>query len=171
MLKLIGAIFVIVAGSILGATEAMRLSARVRSLTSIVSSLEIMRSEICDRLTPLPELMEILAKTGPSPAKSFFANCLQELQSLGIHSFFEIWKRAAKATYQLELRPNEFLAFCEIGLPLGKYDIEEQRAGLDAAISRMTEFRRKAEEERKSYGKVYAALGVTAGIFTVIILL
>jgi len=116
--KIIGALMVTAATTSLGVMSAKRLKRRVRSLRSLVSALDIMRSEICTRLTPMPELLELLAAQTGEPANIFFTNCLIKQRSMRGRPFAELWNSALRATEELELNENELEPLIELGTAL-----------------------------------------------------
>ncbi|MBQ6847183.1 MAG: stage III sporulation protein AB, partial [Oscillospiraceae bacterium] len=63
MIKIIGAIFLIGGATIMGMGASAALTSREKSLKGFLEALHIMHSEIGERLTPIDELMKILAET------------------------------------------------------------------------------------------------------------
>ena len=171
MLKYIGAILLTAGAALWGLSGAKSLRERGTALRAVASSLEIMRSEVCDRLTPVPELFGMLARQSSSPADILYKNAEKRLDSIGALPFGEIWRLAVNETHELMLTDSERLTLCELGLSLGKYDTGEQRRAIDAARVRFEQFAAKAEAEREKSWKSQALLGLSAGIFAVIILL
>ena len=171
MMRLIGAILLISGTAAWGMAGVMRLRGRARSLNALTSALEIMKSEICDRLTPLPELFELLQNEATPPAGLLFRNAGDKLSELGTRSLPAIWREAVAETPELLLTPSEELVLLELGLSLGRYDVEEQRRAFSYALRRLDALTKKAENERDSNAKIHAFLGVAAGVFAIIILL
>lgn len=171
MLRIIGCVLVVACTTTFGISCASRLSVRVRAVAGIITSLEVMKSEICDRLTPMPELMELLAQQTDPPVNGFFSSCVTQMENLGVKSFYFIWKNAVESSPQMELRPAEARTLIDLGHVLGRYDTEAQGNAIAYAIRRFEHYLKLAEDERKSQGKVHAALGVAAGFFAVIILI
>jgi hypothetical protein len=54
---------------------------------------------------------------------------------------------------------------------LGRYDAEDMRIAISRAESRLTAVLDKLESERKSKGRVFAAVALSAGLMTAIVLL
>lgn len=171
MIRLIGAVLITAGTAAWGLLGVFRLRSRVKSLSAIVSALGVMKSEICDRLTPMPELLKLLAADATYPASALFINASEKIPSLGSKPFSAIWNQAVQDTPELLLTPPEALVLKELGMSLGRYDTGEQRSALLYAERRMDEFARKAEMERERNSKVHAFLGVAAGLFAVVILL
>lgn len=171
MLNLIGAILVIGATATFGIASLWRMGARVRVLSALLATLETMKSEICDRMIPLPELVEKLSEEAPLPVDLFFCKLRQAMAEIGVRSFYFLWKATILASPELELREPEREALIALGQSLGRYDADEQRDAFAYTQRRLEGCLRHAEEERAKQGKVHAALGITVGVFVVIILL
>jgi stage III sporulation protein AB len=171
MLKLLGAILIVAGTAAFGVGTVARLRSRVRCLTAISSSLEIMKNEICDRLTPVPELINIMVHEAPKPAVPLFRRLKEKLPEVGRRPFYEIWRQALEECKELPLSEAEIFTLTELGLSIGRYDAGEQRTAFEYAQRRMEEFAKKARNECETNSKANAFLGVASGIFAVIILL
>jgi len=170
MIKMMGAILIIAGTAAWGVGSIARLRGRARSLNAVVSSLYVMENEICGRLLPMPELLELLSDEAADPASELFRNAQKKMSELGGRQFSEIWREAIRCTPQLFLTAQEELCLSELGFSLGRYDVGEQKAALGYTIRRMSEFAARAEQERDSNSKLHAFLGVAAGIFAVVVL-
>ncbi len=171
MMRIIGAILITAGTAAWGLLGVFQLRGRVKSLHALSSALGVMKSEICDRLTPMPELLRNLAEDATYPASQLFKNASEKMTSIGSKPFSAIWSQAVKSTPELLLKPSEELVLTELGVRLGRYDIAEQAVAIQYAQHRMEEHIRKAEIERDNNSKVRAFLGVAAGLFAIIILL
>jgi len=171
MIKLIGAAFIITGTAIWGFLSVLKLRARVRSLSAIISALEIMKSEVCDRLTPMPEIFELMSSEATQPAERLFLNAQEKMSLLGSRSFSSIWQQSVKDTTELLLTQPEETVLCELGMSLGKYDVFEQKRAFEHASWRMKAFLKRAEDDRDAYSRVNAFMGVAAGVFAVIVLI
>ncbi|SHI08327.1 Stage III sporulation protein AB (spore_III_AB) [Sporobacter termitidis DSM 10068] len=171
MIRLIGAVLITAGTAAFGIMGVFRLRNRVRSLSAVISALAAMKSEICDRLTPMPELLRQMSGEATYPASLLFKNASERISGLGSKPFSAIWRQAVLNTPELLLTPGEELVLTELGMVLGRYDIGEQRSAIAYAERRMDEFLRRAEADREKNSKVHAFLGVAAGIFVVVILL
>jgi len=171
MLNAIGAIMIIGATAMLGLSSVWRMSARVRVLTGLMAALEAMKSEICDRMTPLPELIEQLTREADPPLDRFFHRVAQEMAAIGMRSFYLIWKAAVESSEELALTAGERQTLIDLGRSLGRYDTEEQRDAFAYALRRLEGHLRRTEEARREQGRVHTVLGIAAGVFVVMILL
>jgi stage III sporulation protein AB len=169
MIRAIGAILMLAGTTAWGLDGVMKLRGRCKSLQAITSALGVMRSEICDRLTPVSELAEALGKQAQYPVNLFFQNLSEGMRELGNSRFSEIWQDAVTGTVQLQLSPREAITLSELGLSIGKYDVDEQRDSLLYVQRQMEEYASLAERTCRTNSKLRAFLGVAAGIFAIII--
>ena len=171
MIKLAGS-FLIMAGSLLcGLKGAAYLRERVDCLESVIASLTMMENEICERLTPIPELAEMMAEGAPKPARYLFENMNSLIGSIGDRSFAEIWKESVIRTPQLLLTPQETLCLSQLGFFLGKYSLEQQKSAIDSTKSKMREFLSEAQRRRRQNSKLSAFVGLASGMLAVIVLI
>lgn len=171
MIRFLGAILITAGAAAWGIMGVIRLRNRVKSLRTIISALGMMKSEICDRLTPMPELLRQIGNEASFPASLLYKNASEKMAALGNKPFSSIWRQAVLNTPELLLTQPEELVLTELGLCLGRYDVGEQRSAIQYAIRRMDEYLHNAESERDKNSKVRAFLGVAAGLFAVVILL
>ena len=171
MIRIIGAVLITAGAAVWGLLGVFRLRSRVKNLNALVGALGVMKSEICDRLTPMPELLKLLGNEATYPASLLFKNAAEKIPFLGSKPFSSIWGQTVMETPELLLTTQEELVLKELGLSLGRYDIGEQKNALQYAERRMSDYARKAETEREKNSKVHAFLGVAAGLFAVVILL
>ena len=171
MIKLIGAILVVAGTASVGLNAVMRLKGRVGSLGTLITALDVMHSEICTRLTPMPELLEKLTALSQYPVSLFFENCRKNMKNIENASFYRIWKLSVKETPELELTAEEEQAVGELGVMLGHYDVEEQSRAIIYTKRRVDAFLQKAVRERDTQSRMYAVLGLSSGLAVVIILI
>jgi stage III sporulation protein AB len=149
----------------------MKLRGRCKSLSALTAALGVMRSEICDRLTPISELAEMLGREAQYPADMFFRNLREGMGELGCARFSSIWQNAVTGTPQLQLSAREALTLSELGVSIGRYNVDEQREALLYVQGKMEEYAAGAERAREANSKLRVFLGVAAGVFAVVILL
>lgn len=171
MFKVIGALMVTAATTSVGLLSVRHLKNRVKSLVSLISGLDIMRPEICTRLTPMPELLELLVRETREPAKTFFTDCILKQRSMRGKPFSEVWKSALDAASELELTEAELGPLYELGLALGRYDTDRQGEAILTAKKRLEALLYKAESERDRESRSRTLLGIAAGAAIAIILI
>ena len=171
MLKLAGALILMAGASSIGFGAAAQLRARVTSLRALIGGLELMERELSFRLTPMPDLLAVVAKRAQAPACYFFARCRDSLDRLGEKSLGELWREALDAEPDLLLSGEETLVLAGRGEVLGRYDGDGQREALESALAELARCLKRAEEDRNRLGRMYGVLGMGAGALTVILLL
>lgn len=170
MIKLFGAILLAGGAAFLGFSAAAQLERRVKALRAILGALESLERELSFRLTPMPELLEALARRSQPPVNAFFARCLKGLDTLGENTLSDLWNEALEAE-PMDLGAEDRQVLRELGGILGRYDGEGQREALSLARAQLGQCLTTAAEERTRLGRVYGALGLTAGALLVILLL
>lgn len=166
ILKIFGAATVVVCCSLLGLRCAGAYSRRVSTLRALIGTLTVARSEICDLLSPLPELTEMLSQTAPGPARIFWRD-FGAASRAGM-AFPEAWKYAAERLLHIDEKSRE--AVMSLANVIGRYDSEAQRDELTRTVTVLEEALREAESERSSGGRTCAALGIGVGVMLAIIL-
>lgn len=171
LIKTIGAVLIMSATISCGIAGVARLGHRVRCFEAIIAALSVMESEICVRLTPMREVLDMLSRDGPELSRGLFSRASSGMERLGSVPFSDIWGDAVHESFDLELRRDEEEALWELGLSLGKYDVESQTENISRIRRRMEKFLLRAEEEKRRDTKVKAFFGIAAGVFAVIILI
>lgn len=171
MTKYIGAVVIIVSCVYSTLKAVKKLRDREKSMQSLCTSMEILKDEISNHLTPIPEVFEMLAERSQYPANKLYKNALEEMKNIGSCSFFSIWKKAVAETEELLLTEPEKQVLGEIGLTLGRYDVKNQEGMINRVISRFDFYRKRAEDDRRQNTKTQAYLGIISGVFVVIVLL
>lgn len=171
MIRYIGAALVICATGSMGVLGAMGLRRRAAAIEGIIVSLELMESEICSRMTPMRDVLELLSATAPVRVRGLFRRATESMSAIGRCSFFSLWRSAVESSRELRLRPDEIQTLSELGLCLGRYDVKEQAEAISRVRRRMELYLKRAEEERDRDGKLHAIFGIISGLFAVIILI
>ena len=115
MIKIIGAIFLIGGATIMGMGASAALTSREKSLKGFLEALHIMHSEIGERLTPIDELMKILAETASIPVSILFEECVREMTEKPDVPFCLIWRKEVKRAEYLKLKPSESDTIAALG--------------------------------------------------------
>ncbi len=171
MLRAIGAILIILACASFGFLAERRLSLRIRALSSILPALEILKAEIGNLLTPIPEAFLFLSCNAAAPASALFSETYEALAKGG-ESFADAFsgvlrEKAAKSGFY----PEDAAVLNELSPVLGRYGAEEQSAKLKQVICRLEEARTKACEDHDQRGRLYKTMGIMLGIVLVLVTL
>lgn len=133
--------------------------------------MEILKDEISNHLTPIPEVFEMLAERSQYPANKLYKNALEEMKNIGSCSFFSIWKKAVAETEELLLTEPEKQVLGGDRTHLGQIRREKSGRYVNRVISRFDFYRKRAEDDRRQNTKTQAYLGIISGVFVVIVLL
>lgn len=169
MIKIIGAILLVGGATVLGISASAGITTRARVLAGFSRALNIMNSEIGERLTPLNELMQRLSKATITPLDVFFTQCADEMEKKPDIPFGLIWTKQLSRAEYLKLKPQEAEALYSLGNILGRYGADEQRAAISHTARCIESMSVAAERDRVRLGKLYAKLGVICGIAVVIV--
>ncbi len=171
VIRLLGAALVVTAAGTMGALGALNLRRRAAALEGLIVSLELMENEICSRLTPMADVLDMLSRSAPEAVRGFYRRAAGRMSAIGRCSFYAIWHGAVGESRELRLRPEEVQCLSELGLCLGRYDVREQAEAIGRVRRRLEVFLKRAEEESARDGKLHAAFGLVSGLFAAVILL
>jgi len=157
-MRFLGAILVAAGCAGVGVHAAMELKARVGLLRRLCAGLEVMERELSLGRTPLPELLEGLEE------ELFRAAARGLAQGLGLR---RAWDGALDAS---SLPPEDREVLRPLGRVLGRYDAPGQEESVEHVRRDLERRLAQAREESSRLGRMYAALGVTAGIFLAVML-
>jgi stage III sporulation protein AB len=129
-----------------------------------------MRTELTERRTPLPELLEKLGEREKQPAAEFFCAASVNLSRREL-PFAAAWEMALRETEPLCLLPEELQAMENLGRILGKSGAAQQTDVILAAEKKLTLFLELEEKEHLKKSRLRAALGAGAGAVLAIMLL
>lgn len=166
MRKLIGSLMVAGGLGWLGWSMALELGRKNRLLRALIGALERMEREMAVRLTPLPSLCILLSREAPPPLDRFFALCGGAREA----PFAAGWEAAA-AVLRGSLDHAALDCLLRLGRSLGRSDSEGERALLSSAVEELKGILGRSEERALREGRLYGALGLTAGLFCVILLI
>lgn len=144
------------------------LKTRITALEGMIYAVEYMRSEIYFRLTPIPEIIKELAKITQPPLGAFFTQCAEDIDN---EEFELLWKEALRLKLNDILTDEDIRTLGQLGSVLGRYDLEGQLRSIDSAVAHLTKSKEAAELDKSSNSKVYAALGMAAGVAAVVIII
>ena len=169
MIRLVGAACLACGAIALGLGAIAHLEGRVKDLRGLLAGLECTQRELSWKLTPLPETLNLAAEQGGGTSRIFFSLCAQGAQHLQDRTFAQVWHQAVEAS-QLRLEPVDVELLEGLGHVLGQYDGDSQRLALEHTRERLEGQLSQAMEQRGRLGRVYGALGVTAGAVLMILL-
>lgn len=170
MVKLIGAIFIIVATTVAGFEAARHLSERPRQLRALRSALQSLEAEIMYGHTPLHEAARRLAAQLSKPLSTFFDSFAKKLtatettvKEAWVSSLKEVWKSTA-------LKQGEFEIMKQFGETLGRHDRFSQQKHIMLTLSHLEREEADAIQAQAKYEKMVKSLGFLSGLLLIILL-
>ena len=170
MMRLVGVVLLVAGCGAVGLGAVSRLDGRVRDLRELAAGLEVLQRELGWRLAPLPEALKRAAEEAHGRASFFFSRCAQGARELNGRPFQQIWREALESCC-LRLDGDDRALLGQLGMVLGRYDADSQRQAIEGVAARLDRRQVQAAEERQRLGRVYGVLGMTAGLFLVILLI
>ena len=172
MFKIIVYIIIFLSCSLCGYLVSLKYSLRVERLSALTESLRILNSEITYRRDPLPETLERISRYKDNSSSAFFRRLTEIVRENKTFLFMDSWKAAVDDCYQNSpLKPCDIEIINDIGIELGKSDVEGQNNMFLRIFKRLEECTLDAVHERNTKGKMYKTMGITIGIAIVIILI
>ena len=169
MLHILGKCFLLIGMTVLGLQHAAGLKKRLACLKEFLTALERLDRELAFALLPVDVLLCQLREGARGPAYHFFASCEEKFSQRGEERLEEIWiSQLSEGSLPLHEEDQSLLQ--EIGAVLGRYDGDSQRLAFQRIHGRLEDTILQAKEEAERMGKVYRTLGVTIGIFCIILL-
>lgn len=169
MTRLVGAACLACGAIALGLGAIAHLEGRVRDLRGLLAGLECVQRELTWKLAPLPDALAQAAGQCRGAPGEFFALGAQGARHLRGRTFAQVWQQAEEAS-QLRLEPLDVQLLEGLGTVLGQYDGDSQRLALEHTREQLEGQLADAVEQRSRLGRVYGALGVTAGAVLMILL-
>ena len=161
MLKLLGAIMIIGACSLMGISVNRKLCDRVRVLQEWLIILQEIKAEIVFRAAPIPVIFQKLADKPYNFTSPYFHSICDNLQLFGVQSAAEI---SAYELRKLPLTESDLLALQNAFTSIGRYDAQTQGEALARTISVLEQQLSDAKLQQNQKGKLYQAIGVSCGI-------
>jgi stage III sporulation protein AB len=169
MIRLLGAALVAGAAVWIGFRAERSLRQHSAALRELDVGLELLRQEMELNAPPLPGLMEQLGKRTEGAARTLFSRCRDGLNVLEQESFPALWRRVVDSLENLGEDGKSCLF--PLGQILGRCEGAEQCRAVACAQKRLKELAARAETETRRQGTVYRALGLSGGLFLVILLI
>jgi stage III sporulation protein AB len=171
MMKVIGALFIIVATTWTGFEASRHLSERPRQLRLLKSALQSLEAEIMYGHTPLHEAARRLSSQLAKPISWFFESFAKKLTNSDTtvkdaweESLREIWKLTA-------LKQSEFEIMKQFGETLGRHDRLSQQKHIMLTLSHLEREEIEARDSQAKYEKMVKSLGFLSGLLLIILLM
>ncbi|MFI3250771.1 MAG: stage III sporulation protein AB [Eubacteriales bacterium] len=166
-MKLLGCILVGLGCGYLGILKVLLLKQKAHFVGEVAGSLERLQREIYEKQMPIPIIFLGLSKLKNTEIAGFYRHCLVEIKKQEGRSLHEIWEEGLPLFFERELAEE----LAPLGTVLGMYQKESQKSAILAVIGHLNDKKSAMEGDNRRLGQVYPTLGVSMGIFILILLL
>ncbi|MFC4103838.1 stage III sporulation protein SpoIIIAB [Paenibacillus xanthanilyticus] len=171
MVKMIGAVLILFAGTMIGFQQAARFAMRPRHIRQLIHALQRLETEIGYGYTPLPEAIERTAEHMQGAMRAMFQSVGDTLQSDKECSFRECWEQAAASHWpRTAMKAPERASFIRLGSSLGISDRDDQIKHLRLAVQQLQAEEEAARDDQARYEKMSKSLGVLVAALVVILI-
>ena len=125
-------------------------------------ALRLMENEITARRTPMPEIIDLLAKNENAVVRQIFSGVRRRMRERSGLSLSYLWCAGMRAA-----QADAGLGREECGV---LYDASEQKAAIDTALHRLQMLRELAFAELRDRGSLYRTCGIAAGLLVILVL-
>lgn len=172
MIKLTGAVLVLVSAYAIGSLLALQVKEQEYWLKDIKTALFLLLGELEYRQIPLPEALDLIGNRHGGRLTAFFQVLSGELKRKDGFTLQELWKRVAiPAVKDSPLTGEQKEEFAELGLYFMESDKETRRSSLEFYFKRLEEDIVDLREHGADKAYLYRALGMLGGIFLLILVL
>ena len=160
-MRWLGAVMIVVGCGMMGYLSSSTLARRTAALRSFVDGLTLLRSEIVDGRTPLPEAAALCARRCTGASARFFTAFCRELA--GVQDLAG-WYGQILHRPEWDLLPEDIVLLEPLRAVLGRYDGALQAEAIQACCQRLQQNGERAREEQQRRGRVQRATGLCCGI-------
>lgn len=151
-----------------GCVEPYRSS--IALMLELRSALGVMKNELNDRLSTVPELLRLCSAEAQGSVKQFFDGVLNSLSALGDVELSAIWRESAEK-YLSGLPQNVMRELLCLGQTIGTSDAEAQMSKLDCVMSTIDRSVKERERELPEKKRLAGAIALSIGGFMIVILI
>ncbi|MBT2687051.1 stage III sporulation protein SpoAB [Bacillus sp. ISL-47] len=171
MMKLIGAVFIIIATTWAGFEASRHLTERPRQLRQLKSALQSLEAEIMYGHTPLHEAARRLSAQLPKPLSWFFESFAKKLTDSET-TVKDAWEQSLKEIWKLTaFKQGEFEIMKQFGETLGRHDRISQQKQIMLTLSHLEREEADAHDKQVKYERMVKSLGFLSGLLLIILLM
>ncbi|BAB06515.1 stage III sporulation protein SpoIIIAB [Halalkalibacterium halodurans] len=170
-MKLLGAIFILMATTWAGFELARRLHERPRQLRQLKVALQSLEAEMVYGLTPLAEATGHIAAQMPKPVSYLFEHFSYRLKEKE-ETVYDAWEAAINETWKYTaLLASEREVILQFGATLGQHDREQQQKQVRLTLAHLEREEGEARDKQYRYERMMKSLGVLAGLLIILMML
>ncbi len=171
MFKIVGVLLILGSFTAVGISAKQVLAQRIKTLKSFINALEILHSEICQRLTPIPQIINQLCDKRIGKSHEFFKLLNDAIIADDTHSLSYKWNKSINDSFEiLGLDENDSRIIADLSSFLGRYDAQEQSRHILYTKKLLISNLKLAQNEMDTKGDVYRTCAIAAGIILVLVL-
>ncbi len=172
MVKIFGALLVILSCSTIGVYFSSLVRGRVTDLRAMKKNITILRGDIKYGNTTLPEAIGALSRRNVDNFKEFFAGIEQDLLRSSGLSFQAIWEEGTKNYMKNSyMNQQDREQLNQLGENLGYLDKEMQLKTIDFYIEQLDHELQDSIATMKEKTRLYNMLGILSGLFLTVVLI
>ncbi|GAA0177227.1 stage III sporulation protein SpoIIIAB [Clostridium sediminicola] len=172
IIKLICSLIIIISCTLLGIKYGENLRKRVEELNSLLQAVNQMKVHIQYTFTPIPEILNDIAKKSSEPLATIFNNISEKLFLNAVDSIHEAFiEELSKENHELHLKNDDTEILLDLAKSLGDTDVEGQSNVLNLIDMKLKKQIKSAETELEKNLKVYRYLGFSIGATIVILII
>ncbi|MEK5398464.1 stage III sporulation protein SpoIIIAB [Paenibacillus sp. FSL H8-0261] len=171
MLKLFGAVLIVLAGTLAGLQFAKQYADRPRHIRGLIAALQRLETEIMYGFTPLPEAMRRIGIQSKEPLKTLFVKTAEEMSPPHDRSAQDAIQRAMDSHWKsTALKGTEKEILRQLSCTLGTSDRSNQSTHIALALQQLKQEESVAREDQGKYEKLSKSLGLLLGALIVILI-
>lgn len=171
MVKLLGAVLILLAGTLAGFLKARQFADRPKNIRGMIAALQRLETEITYGYTPLPEAMRRIASGSREPVRSLFASAAEDMGEPNNRSAQDALNRAVDIHWKATaMKAQERETLRQLGCTLGTSDRKDQANHIALALQQLKQEELSARDEQAKYEKMSKSLGVLLGALIVILI-
>lgn len=170
MIRCLGAAVLLLACVMAGFMRYSGKKAAVEEMRSLCEALQLLRSELKNSDSPLPDALRCVAYSCAGSGGRLAKGLVESLDKLGDVPFAQLWQQSCREN--LCCLPAELLENAGgLGLVLGRYETGEQLRAIDRLIIALENEQRSAASRLSTDRRLSLGLSATLGLMLVILLL
>lgn len=169
--RLLGALLIVLGGSLYGVAMARHLHARVRQVGELVSALHLLEGEIAFARSPLPEALAQVSRASHGQVRELFAALAAELGAAHMRPVSQVWSSLIVTwAGRTALGAEEISALESLGAILGRTGADDQVRALRHTSERLRGIVGRLENSVERDARLRLYLGVAGGVTLAILL-
>lgn len=169
-MKIAGSFMIVLSAGFFGFRYAGSVRRRCDLIGQLLLALRLLKSELSTYGTPLAQAFGVLAAATSGNAAVYFSSAAKEMNSKRWITPDKVLRAAESHLKELHEEDPVRQVLHDLGVGLGRYELESQLYSIANAEARMERLQAEAEKEKGLRCKTYRMIGVCAGLALAILL-